>query len=216
MKKLLLGLALILLMTPAPAQPVEPVCWPDTSLPVSVERAETPTSAITYGEIVYAASPIGLVYGWTCKAPDGTYRKNIVAAAWDVMPRDWLFIADTLLRGTDADRVAAWRKYVTATEWDARLKTDIDKVWGLLPTAPPPPPPPPPPAVWKVMADPFRADKSRLVYTVVAGKRGPAATPTQYVPAGTPCDPVTLITENGPAYFASVLGNPNLIARCTK
>jgi hypothetical protein len=214
-KKLALMLALLLASAAAYGQAVtEPKCWPDTSLPISVERLQSPTT-IGYGEIVYSASPIGLVWGWTCKASDGLYYKNIAAGPWSSFPVDWLYVADTLLRGTDADRVAAWRKYATATAWDTRLKTDIDAVWALLPNAPAAPPPPPP-VVWKVMADPFRADKSRLVYTVVAGKRGPAATPTQYVPAGTPCDPVTLITELGPAYFASVLGNPNLIARCTK
>ena len=55
-----------------------------------------------------------------------------------MVPPDWLYIADTLMRGTDADRVAAWNKYATAGEWDARLKTDLDAVWAMLPNPPPP------------------------------------------------------------------------------
>jgi hypothetical protein len=208
MKKLLL---LLLLPFNVLAQPK---CWPDATLPTSLYIIRDKTTIkppIEYGEIIYAASPIGIVWGYTCKAPDGTYWKQIAAGAWENMPRDWLYIADTLLRGTDADRAAAWAKYATASEWDPRLKTDLDAVWALLPNAPPPPVV----SAYIVMADPFRADKKRLVYTVVGGKRGPSVTPVLYIAAGEPCDPKVTITE-GTITFMSVLGNPGYVARCIK
>lgn len=205
MKKLLLLLLLPLNVLAAP-----PKCWPDMSMPVMLERAST--AAIGYGEVVYAASPIGIVWGYTCKASDNLYYKNIAAGAWENMPRDWLYIMDTLMRGTDADREAAWLKYATATAWDSRLQSDLDAVWKLLPNAPAPPPV----SAFIVLADPFRADKKRLVYTVVNAKRGPATSPAIYINAGEPCDPKTTITELGGVTFMSVLGDPNKIARCIK
>lgn len=208
MKRLLALFVLFIVSTSAAAAP--PKCWPDVTLPISVEVARSVSAPLSYGEVVYAASTIGVVWGYTCKASDGIYYKVIAAGAWDSMPRDWLYIMDTLMRGTDADRAAAWDKYATAPEWDARLKTDLDMIWAQLPNAPAPPPA----EVWKVLADPFRTDKKRLVYNVVNGKRGTAT--AQYIAAGEPCNPVTKITELGPVYFLSVLGNPNLVARCVK
>jgi hypothetical protein len=212
MRAAIMRLAFALASLPmADALAAPPPCWPNLTLPISVEMARAPTT-VEIGDVVYAASPVGVVWGYTCKAVDGQHFKIIAAGAWENMPRDWLYIADTLLRGTDADRAAAWNKYATASEWDARLKPDLDMVWAMLPNAPPPPPV----VAWRVLADPFRTDKKRLVYTVVAGKRGPATSPAQYVDAGAPCDPVTTITEFGSATFMSVLGNPALIARCVK
>lgn len=214
MKRLLALILLTFVSTAAIAAP--PKCWPDLSLPVSVEMLKAPVD-IGVGDIVYAASSIGIVWGYTCKASDGQHYKVIAAGAWENMPRDWLYIADTLMRGTDADRAAAWDKYATAGAWDERLRSDLDAVWAKLPN----PPAPPPVALWKVLADPFRADKKRLVYTAVPGvppstqwKRGPAT--SQYIDAGAPCDPVTTITEFGGVTFMSVLGNPALVARCVK
>jgi hypothetical protein len=209
---IMLRLAFALASLPmADALAAPPPCWPNVTLPISVEMARSPTT-VEYGDVVYSASQIGVVWGYSCKASDGLYYKVIAAGAWDVMPRDWLYIADTLLRGTDADRAAAWNKYVTAAQWDARLKSDLDMVWAQLPG----PPPTPPVSVWRVLADPFRSDKKRLIYTVVGGKRGPATSPPQYIDAGAPCDPITTITEFGSTIFMSVLGNPALIARCVK
>jgi hypothetical protein len=208
MKRLLALFVLYFVANTAVAAP--PACWPDLTLPVSLQMLKQPAGVVAKGEVVYAASPIGIVWGYSCSDSTGQWYKVIAAGAWENMPREWAYIADTLLRGTDADRRAAWDKYSTASEWDARLKTDLDAVWAMLPL----PPPPPPPVLWRVLADPFRADKKRLVYTVVAGKRGPAT--TQYIDAGQPCDPVTTITELGPTYFLSVLGKPALVARCVK
>lgn len=202
-------LAGLLLFTSMAAGAIAPKCWPDLSLPVRVETLKAPAQLVAIGSVVYAASTVGIAWGYSCRAADGQHYKVIAAGAWDAMPRDWAAIADTLLRGTDADRAAAWDKYATASEWDPRLKPDLDAVWALLPV-------PPPVARWTVLADPFRADKQRLVYTVVSGKRGPATNPARYVAAGVACDPIVTIAELGPSYFLSVLGDPNLVARCVK
>lgn len=200
----LLALALLVLAGSAAAAPS---CWPDMSRPITVERAEAPTTPIVIGEVVYAASSVGLVWGYTCKAGDGKHYKNIFAGAWSAFPIDWLFVMDTLMRGTDADRSAAYAKYATASAWDERLRPDLDKVWSLLPV-------PPPPVTWIVMPDPFRADKKRLVYAAPNGKRGLST--GLYVDAGAPCDPSVTIIEFGPVYFLSVLGDKAKVARCAK
>lgn len=183
-----------------------PACWPDLSVPITA-HAVRDKEAVKPGQIVYAASTVGLVWGYACAAPDGKYWKTIAAGPWTAFPADWLSLVDTLARGTATERAAAWDKYATATAWDERLKPDLDIVWAAIPS-------PAPAVAWVVLADPFRADKRRLVYTVAGGKRGAAT--SQYVDAGAPCDPVVTITELGPTYFLSVLGNPALVARCVK
>lgn len=198
-------LFVLLINIVAPALAAAPTCWPDLTRPITVNMVDTTVPKI--GEVVYASSDIGLVWGYTCKAADGSYYKNIAAGAWSAFPANWLYILDTAIRGTDADRKALWDKYATASAWDTRLQADLDRVWAKLPN-------PPVASAWKVLADPFRSDKKRLVYNVVSGKRGPAT--TQYVDADAPCDPAVTITEYGPVYFLSVLGNPSLVARCTK
>jgi len=202
----------LLALVPASASSAAPSCWPDLGSPTLLKIAGS-SDKVEVGEVIYAASSVGLVWGYTCVATDGKWYKVIAAGAWDKFPSDWLYILDTALRGTDADRAALWTKYATATEWDARLKPDLDAIWARLPTEPPPPPPPPT-VVWKVLADPFRADKRRAVYNAANGKRGTVTTMT--IAAGEPCDPVTTIAEYGPVYFLSVLGNPNLVARCVR
>jgi hypothetical protein len=206
MKRVLLAAALFVAQ---PADAAPPACWPDVSLPVSLV-AGGPTAKPAIGEVIYAASSVGLVWGYTCKAADGTHYKIIAAGAWSAFPADWLRILDEAMRGTDADRAALWTKYATASAWDTRLQSDLDAIWAKLPA----PPPPPPPVTWRVLADPFRTDKKRIVYNAANGKRGTAT--AQYVDAGAPCDPAVTITEFGPTYFLSVLGNPGLVARCVK
>jgi hypothetical protein len=159
------------------------------------------------GEVVYAASYVGVVWGFTCQDSTGKWWKVVAYGNWEQFPRDWLYILDTAMRGTDSDRRTLWDKYATGTTMDARLQPDWDKIWSLLPN-------PPPVAAWKVLADPFRADKRRLVYNVVGGKRGTST--GQYIDAGQPCDPAVTITEYGPVYFMSVQGNPARVARCAK
>lgn len=199
-------LLVLALFVVAPATAAPPKCWPDPAMPISLEIAIKPTR-VELGTVVYAASPVGLVFGWACKAADGTHNKVIAGGPWEAFAREWLYLADKALRGTVADREALWSQYSTVTEWDARLQPDLDAVWALLPNAPAP-------IVWKVMPDPFRADKKRLVYVVANGKRG--ASTGRYVEAGTPCDPATTIVEYGPVYFLSVEGNPNTVARCAQ
>lgn len=186
-----------------------PPCWPDIPPFMSPQsyRIETPGDKLPVGAVIFSASTVGLVWGYTCIDTDGKWWKVIAGGAWSEFPADWFYILDQAIRGDVNVRTQLWNKYATATEWDPRLKPDLDTIWAKLPS-------PPPFSVWKVVPDPFRADKKRLVYNVANGKRG---TPTtQYVDAGTPCDPVTTITEFGPVYFMSVLGNPNLVARCAK
>lgn len=199
----------LLALAPSIAIAAAPSCWPDVPVGFSTVEATAPE----LGDIVYAASSVGLVWGYTCKDATGTWKKVIAGGPWSAFPSDWLYIFDTALRGTNEQRKALWDKYATAAAWDDRLKPDLDAVWAKLPS-PPPPPPPPPVVTWRVLADPFRADKRRVVYNAAGGKRGTAT--TQTIAAGEPCDPVTTITEFGPVYFLSVLGNPNLVARCVK
>lgn len=201
MKRLLFALALLFVVQPATAAPA---CFPKMTPPTFIDVNGTPK----HGEVVYVASTVGLVWGYTCQAADGKWHYAIGYGTWDQFPKDWLFILDTAIRGTDADRRALWDKYAVANDTiDERLAPDWDKVAKLLPL-------PPPVTAWKVLPDPFRADKKRLVYTVTNGRRG--ASTGQYIAAGEPCDPVTTITEFGPTYFLSVNGNPNTVARCTK
>jgi hypothetical protein len=209
--RLLQRWAVLCLLASAPsiAFSAAPTCWPSLTSPTFLKIAG-PQDSPEVGEVIYSASPVGLVWGYSCIASDGKWYKVIAAGAWDKFPADWLYILDTVLRGTDADRTALWNKYATGTEWDARLKPDLDAIWARLPS----PPPPPAAVLWRVLADPFRADKRRVIYNAAGGKRGTAT--TQTIAAGEPCDPVTTITEFGPVYFLSVLGKPNLVARCVK
>jgi hypothetical protein len=201
--------AMLLVFGCGATEAAAPSCWPDVSMPIGLVAAgQTTRPAI--GEVIYAASSIGLVWGYTCKAVDGQHYKVIAAGAWSSFPADWLRILDEAMRGTDVDRKALWDKYATSGAWDQRLQSDIDAIWAKLPNAPAVPPP----VLWKVVRDPFRTDGKRLIYSVVAGKRGPSL--GQYVDAGAPCDPATTITEFGPTYFLSVNGNPNTVARCAK
>lgn len=202
MTKLLL--ALLFVIAPSVIM-AAPSCFPQMSPPTF--QVVTGPNTPKIGEVVYSASPVGLVWGYTCQAADGKYFKVMGWGTWEQIPKDWLFIMDQAIRTDDAGRRALWDKYAVVNTIDERMVNDWKAVNALLPNAPVVP-------EWKVLADPFRADKKRLVYTVVNGKRGPAT--TQYVDAGAPCDPVTTITEFGPSYFMSVLGNPNLIARCAK
>jgi hypothetical protein len=203
--------ALVVLSLVAWNVAAQPTCWPDLTLPVQFEAKDKPVGPLQKGEVVYAASDVGLVWGYSCTDAQGVWWRVIAGGPWSAFPANWLAMLDRVIRGTDADRSALWKKYATVPI-DARLKSDVDAIWAMLPL-----PPPPPPAVkWVVLADPFRADKRRLVYTVIAGKRGAPASPSQYVDAGAPCDPVTTITELGSTYFLSVLGDPNKVARCVK
>jgi hypothetical protein len=201
MKRLLLALALFVVQ-PATAAPS---CFPKLT-PPSFQIVTEP-NAPELGEVVYSASPVGVVWGYTCQAADGKWWKVMAYGNWEQFPKDWLYILDTAIRGTDADRRALWDKYAVATTIDERLVPDWEAVAKLLPN-------PPPVTEWKVLADPFRADKKRLVYMVTNGKRG--ASTGQYIAAGEPCDPAVTLTEFGPTYFMSVQGNPNFVARCAK
>jgi hypothetical protein len=185
----------------------QPACWPDVSLPISFQVAKAPTAPVKVGEIVYAASSVGLVFGWACIKANGEWYHVVSGGLWSDFRPDWLAIADAGLRGTTAERDALWAKYATATTYDPQLHPDVDAIKAALPRPVAAP-------AWVVLADPFRADKKRAVYSVVAGKRG--AVTGQLVDAGAPCDPATTITEFGPTYFLSVLGNPATVARCVK
>jgi len=188
----------------------QPVCWPTTDLSsTSVIKFANGTEKVDWGQVVYSPSSAGLVWGYACKTNTSLHH-YIFGGRWAQYVPEWAYIADTLMRGTDADKSAAYTKYMTGTTIDPIFQGDVDKIKAMLPllTAPT--------EVWKVMADPFRADKKRLVYNVVSGKRGSATSPAQYVDAGAPCDPAVKITEFGPVYFLSVLGKPNLVARCVK
>lgn len=128
MKRVVVIAALLLCAQVVSAQPS---CWPNLSLPTTLQKTSDGPARV--GDIVYAASSIGLVWGYACIASDGTMRHIIVGGPWTAFQADWLAVADQLYRGTDADRAAAWSKYVTATTIDARLQPDVDAIKAVLP-----------------------------------------------------------------------------------
>jgi hypothetical protein len=137
---------LALLMFPAFVS-AQPSCWPNTNLPISVHRADV--SAPKLGDIVYSASSIGLVYGWACAKADGTWQHVVIGGPWSAFRPDWAAIADSLMRGSDADRAAAWKTYITGTTFDSRLQADVDSIRAKLPK-PAAAPPLPAPGTWVV------------------------------------------------------------------
>lgn len=215
--------SLVCLATPAAAQPA---CWPDTSLPVKFQVARAPVGTIKPGEVVYAASPLGLVFGWACIAPDGTWRHMIAGGPWTAFTPDWLATADTLLRGTAADRNAAWVKYATGPI-DARLKPDVDAIMAMLPKppplVPPPPlpPPPPPPVISAFVVAPTTicptVDKDaggkcfRRPTYAWDGKVRAIAAAAEKADIGSACDATV-----GATGFHGVLGRTDRVALCVK
>lgn len=184
-----------------------PPCFPVTTPPTFIIATDAVKRPPELGEVVYTASPIGLVWGYTCKDDKGLWWKVMAWGTWDIIPKDWLYIMDVAIRGTDADRKALWNKYAVVATMDERLLGDWIAVQALLPN-------PPMASEWKVLADPFRADKKRVVFNAANNRR---TTPTtQFVDAGAPCNPATTIVEYGGITFMSVLGNPNFVARCSK
>lgn len=81
-----------------------------------------------------------------------------------------------------------------------------------IPPPVPPPPPPPPADVYVVQKNIFSVNIA--VYSVVAGKRGPAISGL-FVHAGDPCNPTTTITE-GTVKYMGVAGRLDAIAPCVK
>lgn len=209
MKRVVVIAALLLCAQVVSAQPS---CWPNLSLPTTLQKTSDGPARV--GDIVYAASSIGLVWGYACIASDGTMRHIIVGGPWTAFQADWLAVADQLYRGTDADRAAAWSKYVTATTIDARLQPDVDAVKARLPK----PPPAPTAGSYVVMATTIcaPADKDaggrcirRQTYVWAGGTRGAAA--AERVDIGAPCDP-----SIGAAGFYGVLGRTDRVALCVR
>jgi hypothetical protein len=209
-------LGLMLCVVPAVAAP--PKCWPSptpTNLLIGVEIAKSPPTSVAIGTVVYAASSVGLVYGWTCKAADGQHYKHIAGGPWEAFTRDWLYIADKALRGTDAEREALWNQYATASEWDSRLKPDLDMVWAMLPNAPVVPPPGSlvvAPTTVCAAADKDGAGKCirRPTYAWNGSTRATTAA-AEKVDVGSACNPAI-----GAAGFHGVLGRTDRVAPCVK
>jgi hypothetical protein len=209
-------LGLMLCVVPAVAAP--PKCWPSptpTDLLIGVQLAKTPPTSVAIGTVVYAASSVGLVYGWTCKAADGQHYKHLYGGPWTAFAQDWLYLADKAIRGTDADREALFNQYATATEIDARLKPDADKVLAMLPS------PPAPPVAGSLVVAPTTicatADKDgagkclrRPTYAWNGSTRSTAAA-AEKVDVGSACNPAI-----GAAGFHGVLGRTDRVAPCVK
>jgi hypothetical protein len=215
----LLGLVVALVVvTPAAGAP--PKCWPTaTTTPAqmvfNVEVANSPPTAVAIGSVVYAASSIGLVYGWTCKAPDGQHYKHLYGGPWTAFAQDWLYLADKAVRGTDADREALFNQYATATEIDARLKPDADKVLAMLPNAPVAPTPGSlvvAPTTVCAAADKDGAGKClrRPTYVWNGTTRATTAA-TEKADIGSACNPAV-----GALGFHGVLGRSDRVAPCVK
>lgn len=202
-------LALLCLAGPAHAAPS---CFPNMAPPTFVDLTGTPK----LGEVVYSASTVGLVWGYTCQASDGKWWKIAAYGTWDQFPRDWLFILDTAMRGTDADRRALWDKYAVGTPLDARLKPDFDKIVAMLPV----PPAAPAPGTFVVAPTTIcpTADKSgtacvrRATYAWNNATKVRTTTATaEKVDIGSACDPAI-----GAAGFYGVLGRTDRVAPCVK
>jgi hypothetical protein len=151
-------------------------------------------------------------YGWIC-------GRNVVIVwgRWADYASDWPERALALAKGGLPAVEAEWAKHPPpqrdangAPLYPAECKGVVDPAWRALVAMVPPEPPV---STWKVLRDPFRADGKRLVYTVVAGKRGAPVSPAQYVDAGTPCDPAVRINEFGGVVFMGVAGG---VARCSE
>lgn len=189
-----------------------PGCWPDRTRPITLLRVDDVAPKV--GDIVYAASSVGLVWGYACIAPDGSWRHVVGGGPWSAFAADWLAIADQLYRGSEAELAAAWNKYATSTTIDARLQSDVDAVKARLPK----PPPAPTAGSYVVMATTIcaPADKDaggrcirRQTYVWAGGTRGAAA--PERVDIGAPCDPSV-----GAAGFYGVLGRTDRVALCVR
>lgn len=206
----------------AGAAQAQPSCWPTLTPPnISVARVQ---GKAPLGAIVYSASSAGMAWGWSCRAPDGSVVRIVVAGLWSEWAPDWAAIADALHAGTEADRQAAWRRYVNPNyQTPAALVPLIDAVKAALeqpadPPPPPPPPPPPQPGQWVVAPTSIcaAADKDasgkcvrRQTYVWESGTRGLVA--TERVDIGAPCD-----LSVGAAGFYGVLGRADRVAPCVK
>lgn len=207
-----IAIVLALVAPTAAAAQTPPSCWPNLSSPTFWRTADN-MNTVAEGQIVYAASTVGLVWGYACKAADGKLDHVIAGGAWSEFPIDWLAIADVLARGTDSDRAAAWRKYATGTTIDARLEPDIKAVKAKLPV----PPPPPKPGGWVVAPTAIctAADKDasgkcfrRAAYLWAGGVRGPVSGTADI---GSACD-LTV----GAGGFYGVNGRTDRVAPCVK
>lgn len=202
-------LALLCLTGPAHAAPA---CFPTMTPPTFVDSNGTPK----LGEVVYAASTVGVVWGYTCKDSAGKWWAAIGYGTWDQFPRDWLSILDAGIRGTDADRRALWDKYAVATTIDERLVADWNKIAALLPR----PPAAPAPGTFVVAPTTIcpAADKSggvcirRSSYAWDnATKVRTTTAAAEKVDIGSACDPAV-----GAAGFYGVLGRTDRVAPCVK
>jgi len=158
------------LLAVSPAEAAVPPCWPNLNAGITLTiKPATTTEPVAVGDIIYAASSVGLIWGYACVS-NGIWYHNVAGGQWSSFPASWAAIADTMIRGTDADRVAAWNKYATVDPIDPLLQPDVVAIKKLLPTPPPIIPPPPPVVEYWIVAT-FAANLDRPAYPVVAGVR---------------------------------------------
>jgi hypothetical protein len=212
MKRILMAIAVLVALIAPSSALAQPQCWPSLTFP-TIWRTADSTSRVREREIVYAASSVGLVWGYGCTGIDGKLYHYIAGGPWSAFPPDWLAIADTLARGTDGERAAAWVKYATGTAIDPRLEPDVKAVSARLPL----PPPAPVPGGWVVAPTAIcsSADKDlsgkcvrRAAYLWAGGVRGPVSGTANI---GSACD-LTV----GAAGFYGVNGRTDRVAPCVK
>jgi len=213
LRKVILLLALLIAPLVTYAQPK---CWPnlESGSILTVKLATTEVAKV--GDMVYIASPIGLVWGYSC-LKDGLLYHVIAGGPWTSFPAEWAYLADGLMRDTEAARNAAWIKYAVTTTIDSRLQPDVDKIKTLLPVPAPVPPPPAPgtyvvaPTSICVTADKDAIGKCirRSTYAWINNVRGAMA--LEKVDIGTPCNPAV-----GTAGYYGVLGRTDRVAPCVK
>lgn len=198
----LLAVALVLLVAALPAS-AQPKCWPDLTVPATLQSVQQGRTAKP-GEIVYAASSVGLVYGWHCTDAAGVWHRYVVGGPWTAFRPDWLAVADALWRGTEADRAAAWTQYATAPAIDTRLAGDVAALVALMP--------PPPAEVWLVARN--STYTTRPTYPVADGIR--STTSNGRVDVGAACDCAAVKIVSGTTTYCGVLGRADTVAVCTR
>lgn len=166
---------------------------------------------------------------WLCKAPNALWESHgLYCRHGNCVQQTWIDVQTALGQAPDRSAAAdaAYAKYVTAGQC-------FDEITNNTPNAPicrelqtamkdalavVNPAPPSPTDVWKVK--PSGTAATRVVYTVVNGKRGPLALnpdgTTKTVAVGTVCDQSVKITETIGTLVNVYMGVPGGIAVCAK
>lgn len=155
---------------------------------------------------VYEWNAVGGYLAWYCPTETTGHQ---FWWHWAEAPANWTKLAaDALKAGKPAidayaEQVALCQRApnggcFTPADLDGVIQPGFKQFAALFPAQT---------ATWKV-----KPPGPRVVYTLVAGKRGPLTNPVQYVAAGTSCDPSIRVDE--PLLKLTYMGVPGGIAVC--